>query len=649
MCGITGFLGALPNNAEETCLRMADRLVNRGPDDGDVWVDENAGVALGHRRLAILDLSLAGHQPMLSASGRYVIAYNGEIYNFLDLRKVLESQGFSFRTHSDTEVLLTAIEAWGIENAAKRCVGMFAFALWDKKERILTLARDRLGEKPLYYGWQGDAFLFASELKAMRAHPAWRGEIDRDALALYLRLNYIPAPYSIYRGICKLPPGTFLRLRANATPASMPVPRPYWSMKQVAESGTAHPLRLSDDEAVDRLDGLLRETIRDKMIADVPLGAFLSGGIDSSTVVAVMQAESSRPVRTFSIGFHERGYNEAEHAKAVARHLGTEHTEAYVSPQEALEVIPRLPEIYDEPFADASQIPTSLLCALTRRHVTVALSGDGGDELFCGYNRYFHAMRLWKTFRLLPGWSRKRLASGIQRFSPLAWDRLYEGMARWLPARLKLGAFGDKMHKLAEVLATPGPEGVYHRLVSHWREPERVVLGGHEPLSALTDRSRWAHLSDFRAQMMYLDAINYLPDDILVKVDRAAMYVSLETRVPLLDHRVVEFAWRLPLSLKIRGGRGKWLLRQVLYKYVTPSLVDRPKMGFGVPLEHWLRGPLRDWAESLLDETRLKNEGFFDPIPIRNKWEEHLSGRRNWQYWLWDVLMFQAWKERERS
>lgn len=586
---------------------------------------------------------------MQSASGRYVIAYNGEIYNFLELRNELEKKGHRFRGHSDTEVMLTAIDEWGLEAAIKRFVGMFAFALWDKKERVLTLARDRMGEKPLYYGWQGDIFLFASELKAMRAHPAWRGEIDRDALALYMRHNYIPAPYSIYRGICKLLPGTLLSLQPASAPSTMPQPRPYWSAKDVVEAGVSQPLRLSDSEAVERLEGLLRETIRDKMIADVPLGAFLSGGIDSSMVAALMQAESSRPVKTFSIGFHEQGYDEAQHAKAVAQHLRTEHTELYVTPKEAMDVIPKLPEIYDEPFADSSQIPTFLVSEMTRRHVSVALSGDGGDELFDGYNRYFQGRRIWRCVGLLPAPMRQGLAACLTAVPPAAWDRVYAATCRLLPQLSGHGAVGDKAHKLAGILNVSSPEAMYRRLVSHWTEPEALVMEGREPPTVLNQTGRWPTSIDFTERMMYLDTVSYLPDDILVKVDRAAMRVSLETRIPFLDHRIVEFAWRLPLAMKIRNGQGKWILRQVLHRYVPRKLIERPKMGFGVPIDSWLRGPLRDWAESLLSEERLVREGFFAPEPVRQKWEEHLKGRRNWQYLLWDVLMFQAWLEKQKA
>ena len=578
---------------------------------------------------------------MVSASGRYVTAFNGEIYNHQDLRSRLAKGGvqpIEWRGHSDTETLLACIEVWGLEATLKKAMGMFAVVLWDCEERRLFLARDRMGEKPLYYGWQKDVFLFASELKALKAHPAFGGEIDRDALALQLRHNYIPAPYSIYKGIQKLLPGTFLELRTGGKRLSasvLPEPKPYWSLKQVATSGEGAEHRWDDREAVSRLEELLRDSVRQQMVADVPLGAFLSGGVDSSTIVALMQAQSDRPVRTFTIGFNEASHDEAGHAKAVAYNLGTIHTELYVSPQQALEVIPRLPTLYDEPFSDSSQIPTFLVSQLTRQHVTVSLSGDAGDELFGGYNRYFTVMDYLRKLKRLPPYARRSLAWAIEAIPLSVWD---------VPMRMaRIERRAERIRKTVEILGAPNPEFLYRRRVSHWQHPSDLVIDATEPPTVLTDCAAWPELADFEHRMMYLDAISYLPDDILVKVDRAAMSVSLETRVPFLDHRVVEFAWRLPLSMKIRNGRGKWILRELLYKHVPEELVDRPKMGFGVPIDSWLRGPLRDWAEALLNESRLQQEGVFNPGPIRRKWEEHLNGRCNWQYHLWDVLMFQAW------
>jgi len=652
MCGIAGVFGRGAGSHEslaDTAGRMIGRLVHRGPDDAGAWSDENVGVALGHRRLAILDLSPAGHQPMLSASGRFVIVFNGEIYNHLALRSELGV--VNWRGHSDTETLLAAFEAWGIEATLKKAVGMFAFALWDRAGRILTLARDRLGEKPLYYGWQGESFLFGSELKALKAHPAFRAGIDRNALTLLLRHSYIPAPHSIYRGIHKLLPGTLLQIPfgKGVSTAQAARPAPYWTLAGVVESGQAEPIIGDDARVTAELEARLLEAIGLQMVADVPLGAFLSGGVDSSTVVALMQVQSSRPVKTFTIGYYEEGYSEAGYAKAVARHLGTEHAELYLTPEEARAVIPLLPALYDEPFSDSSQIPTFLVSQMARQHVTVSLSGDAGDELFGGYNRYFLASAIWRRLRWWPDAMRRLAANSITALSPAAWNRLHGVALPLLPRPLWVTQPGDKAHKLAEILAAESPEEIYRGLVSHWQNPTDVVIGATEPATVLTDRANWSAVPDFEHRMMFLDAVSYLPDDILVKVDRAAMSVSLESRVPFLDHRVVEFAWRLPLAMKIRDGQGKWILRQVLYKYVPKELIERPKMGFGVPIDAWLRGPLREWAEALLDESRLKREGFFRPEPIRRKWLEHLSGARNWQYHLWDVLMFQAWFEHTES
>ena len=652
MCGFAGFLqtsSVVPaQDMEAVAGRMSAMLRHRGPDDSGTWSDPAAGVAMGHRRLSIIDLSAEGHQPMVSRSGRYVVAFNGEIYNFQALRRELDTHGGGWRGHSDTEVMLAAFEAWGVEGSLRRFNGMFAFALWDRRERVLHLARDRAGEKPLYYGWLGNTFFFGSELKALRAHPAWHGDVDRDALAGYLRLNCVPTPYSIYKGISKLPAAHALTIRPAAGDRAAAA-QPYWSMREAAEQGTAMPLQLDERAAIEELDVLLRDAVRLRMVADVPLGVFLSGGVDSSTVVALMQAQSSQRVKSFSIGFDEEAYNEAQHAKAVAEHLGTDHTELYVTPQDALAVIPRLPEIYDEPFADASQIPTILVSRLAREQVTVALSGDGGDELFCGYVRYFWGRRIWNNMRLAPRPLRRLAGELLTTLSPRAWNNLVAGAARLMPFTAVRELTGSRIHKLAEILALPGPDKLYEGLISHWERPSEVALHSREPMTLAVDPDQRARLADFTLRMMYLDAASYLPDDILVKVDRASMSVGLESRVPLLDHRVIEYAWRVPLSMKLRENQGKWLLRQVLYRYVPRELIERPKMGFGVPIGTWLRGPLRDWAEALLDERRLREEGYFDPAPIRAKWAEHLSGGRDWQYLLWDVLMFQAWLEHERA
>ncbi|MHB8067027.1 MAG: asparagine synthase (glutamine-hydrolyzing) [Desulfobaccales bacterium] len=653
MCGIAGFLDLQSTRTceelEPIILSMANTLSHRGPDDSGFWVDAALGLALGHRRLSIIDLSPLGRQPMTSADGRYLITYNGEIYNFPVLKEELERQGESFRSTSDTEVLLAAISRWGLEEALKRCRGMFALALWDRQERVLSLARDRVGEKPLYYGWQGRAFLFGSELKALRQWPGFNGLIDRNSLALFLRLHHVPAPYSIYQGIHKLPPGTFLRLAwQEMTPGETPAPIPYWSAREVVERGQQFPFSGDEGQALDELEGLLKDAIKSQMVADVPLGALLSGGIDSSTVVALMQAQSSRPIKTFTIGFHEDAYNEAVHAQAVARHLGTDHTELYVTAAAARAVIPRLPEIYDEPFADSSQIPTFLVCQLARSQVTVALTGDAGDELFGGYPRYFLTQDIWDLVTLLPAFCRKAAGKFLTVAPVPFWDRLLGIMEPILPRRFRVKPYGEKIYKLSEYLSASGPQDVYYRLISQWHQPLEVVREAVEYPTIVTDRSRLAALPDLAQRLMYFDLGLYLPDDILVKVDRAAMGVSLETRVPLLDHRVVEFAWRLPLSMKIRDKQGKWLLRELLGRYVPRELVERPKMGFGVPIDQWLTGPLRDWAESLLEESRLRQDGFFDPRPIRHKWQEHLTGKPWCHHLLWNILMFQGWLDASR-
>jgi asparagine synthase (glutamine-hydrolysing) len=643
--------GRWPPDSGRTASLLANMIAcitHRGPDHRDWWADAEQRVALAHARLAIVDLSPAGDQPMWSPSGRYVTAYNGEIYNHMNLRRQLAEAGrsFAWRGHSDTETLLAAIETWGVAGALERSIGMFALALWDKQEKQLILARDRLGEKPLYYGWQGEGqeatFLFASELKALSSHPAFQGEIDRDALALYLRHGYIPAPHSIYRGLRKLDPGCFITLSAGQR---HPVMHRYWSAVEAAEKGVANPIQAGPEEAVDALETLLGDAVGQQMMADVPLGAFLSGGVDSSTVVALMQKQSARPVKSFSIGFHEEEYDEAKHARAVADHLGTDHSELYVTPREAMDVIPRLPEIYDEPFADPSQIPTFLVSQLARRHVTVSLSGDAGDELFGGYNRYKMTASFWRRLAMVPRPLRGALARGLTSVSPKSWNRVAEAMTPVLPGAARMRLPGDKIHKGAGVLSSRSVDELYHGLVSLWRDPADLVIGGSEPETLLTGRRpELTGLTDIE-RMMALDMLTYLPDDILAKVDRAAMSVSLETRVPLLDHRVVEFAWRLPMAYKIRGGETKWALRQVLYRHVPRALIERPKMGFGVPVGDWLRGPLRAWADALLDEARLEREGFLDPAPIRRMWRAHLEGHVNEQYRLWIVLMFQAWLE----
>ncbi len=643
MCGIAGFWETdFPSGTlVRQSAAMVDTLAHRGPDDAGVWVEATEGLGMGFRRLAVVDLSPDGHQPMTSENDRFTITYNGEVYNFVELRDRLASLGHRFRGHSDTEVILAAIEAWGLETAISRFVGMFAFALWDHDRGTLSLVRDRLGIKPLYYGWAGRTFLWTSELKALHAHPAFQPEVDRGALTLYLRHNYVPAPYTMYCGISKLPPGCVLTI---PSPESRPSPIPYWSAREIAEQGMAERFAGSDENAIASLDAVLRDSVKLQMVADVPLGAFLSGGIDSSTVVALMQAQSNQATKTFSIGFHDQAFNEAHHAALVARHLETDHTELYVTASEAQEVIPRLAGIYDEPFGDSSQIPTLLVSELARRSVTVSLSGDGGDELFAGYTRYSRSNTIWKAMSRLPRASRVALARGMTIPSPALYDRVF-GVAM---SRARLigseSGLGHRVHAGARVLRSKDREQLYQFVLSHVHDPSAFVIDGHEPANAKPARFQHSPAS-YLEWMQYFDTVTYLPDDILTKVDRASMAVSLEARVPLLDHRVVELAWRLPVNMKVREGTDKWVLRQVLYQYVPPHLMDRPKMGFGVPLASWLRGPLRDWASALLAPDRLTEQGYFYPNLVHEQWQQHLTGRRNWAPVIWNLLMFQAWLE----
>ncbi len=624
MCGLTGFLtlhSSHPDHAALVVKRMAETLAHRGPDDAGSWLDPAAGIALAQRRLAIIDLSPTGHQPMVSPSGRYVLVFNGEIYNHLEIRRKLEAsweQDLAWRGTSDTETLVVAIERWGLQATLKMAVGMFALGLWDRQERVLSLARDRLGEKPLYYGWQGEAFLFGSELKALREHPAFRGEINRDVLPVYLRFGYIPAPWSIWCGIFKLIPGTILYIQAGSV-GNLPKPEPYWSLAEVAATSQAHLFTGSDDEALAILETKLREAVRDQMVADVPLGAFLSGGIDSSTIVALMQTQSRLPVKTFTIGFAEQQYNEADYARIVARHLGTDHTELYLTSQEAMEIIPKIPTLYDEPYGDTSAIPTFLVSQLARSQVTVALSGDGGDELFCGYERYQRAKRAWEISRRIPRLARPVAAYAITHL---------------------LGKSNNE--HIVRVLQCNNDVEFYQ--IKTWLPSESLIKHVQQLLSTQPDDwTGFTYTTSMYERMMYTDMLTYLPDDILVKVDRAAMAHSLETRIPLLDHRVVEFACTLPLAMKLRDGTSKWLLRHLLYKYIPKELVERPKMGFGIPLDHWMCGALRGWIEDLLSEERLSNDGFFDPKLLRNRWQQYLAGDKKLCYSLWYIIMFEAW------
>jgi len=654
MCGLTGFLDMQRATGADALTAqvqiMSDAIRHRGPDGAGAWVDADAGVALGHRRLAILDLSAEGHQPMVSASGRYVIVFNGEIYNFAALRDEMQHTGVPtpvWRGHSDTEIMLAVIERHGVELALQQLNGMFALAIWDRDARELWLARDRAGEKPLYYGWCGAHLLFGSELKALRAHPAWCARLDRGALALFLRHGYVPAPYSSYQGIAKLAPASFVRIPAAMPPGSLPTPRQYWSPADVVSRGLASPNSGAEAQVLDELDALLRDAVALRMVADVPLGAFLSGGIDSSLIAGMMQAQSSRPVRTFSIGFHEAAFNEAQYAREVAAHLGTSHTEFYVTAEEARNVIPALPSMYDEPFADSSQIPTHLVCALARQHVTVALTGDGGDELFGGYQRYFIGRDIWRRLAPVPRPLRRGLARGLVAMSPDSWNAAARALRPLLPQRLLRPDLGAMVHKLARVLGAADERAFYLGLVSQEESPESLI-GAAEPRTWLTGLHPVPDVPTLTDRMMFLDLVSYLPDDILVKVDRAAMSVALEGRIPLLDHRVIEFAWRLPMSLKVRDGQGKWVLRQLLDRYVPRALVDRPKTGFGVPIDQWLRGPLREWAEDLLSSERLRAQGLLDVAWVRRVWQAHLSGAVPAHYWLWNILMLQSWLDAER-
>ncbi|NOJ23995.1 asparagine synthase (glutamine-hydrolyzing) [Vibrio coralliilyticus] len=642
MCGFAGFWyeGVCPSNSEDLLEKMGAAIYERGPDSSGVWLDSDEGIGLSHRRLSILDLSEAGHQPMKSHSERYVIAFNGEIYNNPSLREEVEAiKPIEWRGHSDTETLLAAFDLWGVESTLQKTIGMFAIALWDTEEKSIYLARDRFGEKPLYYTRESNRFLFGSELKCFRALSDFEPSISRDSISLLMRHNYIPAPYSIYKNVYKLMPGTFLKY----TSCGEITINKYWDALDFFSDKAEKSAK--SEVSIDSLESVLKASIRRQMEADVPLGAFLSGGIDSSLIVSLMQSMSDRPIKTFSIGFQEEAFNEAEYAKKVAEHLGTEHTELYVTADDALNVVGHLSDIYDEPFSDSSQIPTFLVSKMASEHVTVSLSGDAGDELFCGYNRYLMTDRLWKRLSTTPKFIRRSIAKVLLSISTETWNRF----AVILPNKYKMSNLGDKLHKAANVVTCKDIDELYQRLVSHWHNPEDIVLGSQEPLTALTDPERKPNLSHPILNMMALDTLSYMTDDILVKVDRAAMANSLETRVPFLDHTVFEHAWKMPFEYKLREGSTKYCLREILYRYVPKELIERPKTGFGIPLDQWLRGPLKDWAENLISKERLQEEGFFDADMVTRMWNEHVSGERNWQYHLWDVLMFQSWYEKHHK
>jgi asparagine synthase (glutamine-hydrolysing) len=635
MCGFTGFLEFSPACSREASLRLIDqmtnRLTHRGPDDHGHWVNDSGTVALGHRRLSILDTSQHGHQPMVSPCGRFVIAYNGEVYNHLELRSDLQQRGATFRGQSDTETIVTALSEWGIASTVERCTGMFAMVVWDTREQSLTLIRDRMGIKPLYYGVSNGCLLFGSELKALRVHPAFNAELNRGAISRFLQHSYVPTPHSVYSCFRKLPAGCLLSVSASnrlTSNADLPTADVWFDAKSVAERSLANPFSDSREAAVERLDESLTDAVRLRMLSDVPLGAFLSGGIDSSLVCAIMQKQSHRPVQTFTIGFEEAAYNEAGHAKLIAEHLGTDHTEHYVTPNEAREVIPRLPEMYDEPFSDSSQIPTFLVSQLARQHVTVALSGDGGDELFSGYNRYFHLRNRWRQVNRIP--CRKIVSKMLS-----------------IPGKLSHGRWRDRFLYRSKLLGMNSAGSLYQNANLHWQPDSDLVLNSNDVASTYWNQDVWLKSENPIDEWMWLDAVTYLPDDILTKVDRASMAVSLEVRVPVIDHRVFELAWSLPFEWKVSGDTGKVILQDVLSRYVPREMFERPKMGFGVPIDKWLRGPLKDWAESLLDEDRLRDQGLLAVEPIRRKWLEHSSGATDWHYHLWDVLMLQAWLDKQ--
>jgi asparagine synthase (glutamine-hydrolysing) len=657
MCGISGIFGNLrKDDLARSVYKMSETLVHRGPDDSGTWIDEESGIAFGHRRLSIIDLSSVGHQPMTSPCGRFSVVFNGEIYNHLQLRDKLNASEYkqSWKGCSDTETLVAAFSQWGVEKTLDQLVGMFSIAVWDLKAKNLCLIRDRFGEKPLYYGWSKGVFLFASELKALRSYKGFNNTIDRNVLSLYMQYMYVPSPYSIFKDIYKLNPGCILKIDSNgrAFPPKQITSsvfgakgisiKEWYSLSEVAKNGQKNLIK-DEGMAVDLLEKTLLESVRSQMISDVPLGAFLSGGIDSSMIVALMSKVSNYPVKTFTIGFEENSFNEALYAKEVAKHLGTEHNELYVTASDAFKVIPNLPNLYDEPFADSSQIPTYLVSKLARQKVTVSLSGDAGDELFGGYNRYLWGERVWSKIKWMPLTVRQALGEIIQKLPNSTWDIA----GNFMPNKYKVTSMGDKVNRMAYRLKTVNSlDDVYFSLVSEGFNEDGLVYSDDFILKTkLNNTNIVAGINDSAHRMMLWDALTYLPNDILTKVDRAAMGVGLETRIPFLDHRVAELAWRLPLSMKIKNGVGKYPIRQVLYKYVPKELIERPKAGFAVPVGQWIRGPMREWADDLLDESRIRSEGYFDPELVRKIWNQHLNGSCNWTSRLWAILMFQAWLE----
>lgn len=666
MCGLAGFFDPSHYLSVDvkypTAKEMIDRVYTRGPDDYGIWSDNSNQIILAHRRLSIIELTKKGHQPMHSICGRYVIAFNGEIYNHLALRIKLDkissnlAQEYSqtgntqkdiykWKGHSDTETLLACISSWGLEKTLNEIVGMYAIVIWDKKKNRLQLIRDRFGEKPLYYGFVNGMFCFASELKSLHAIPGFRSEIDRRALVEYMRYKYVPAPLSIYQNIFKLPAGSILTVYADDVIDKKLKPvTPYWSAQEIAQNAINNQITEGNAEYVSALlEKQLEESVKLQMIADVPLGAFLSGGVDSSLVAAIMQKQSTHSIKTFTIGFVENDYNEAIYAKKVAEHLGTDHTELYLTPSEAINIIPELSSIYNEPFSDSSQIATFLLAKMTSHHVTVALSGDGGDELFGGYNRHIFAAEKWDRLEKIPLWCREYIANILNYCSRESCVGVINLLNNMFPLKAQLKQPDVKLRKIAEAIRSSNGKKLYKSAVSNWNDIE--IVKDHS-LNNLTTTNRWPDLDSLAEQIMLVDTLTYLTDDILVKVDRAAMAVSLETRIPLLDHRLFELAWRIPIKYKLRNGQGKWILRHLLYKHVPKYLIERPKMGFSVPIGSWLRGPLRDWAEDLLDKDRLIQEGYLNHEPIRRRWKEHLSGNSNYEESLWSVLMFQSWLHR---